>query len=527
MLASSGDNSQSLTAAEFLAGSNDTRSSQQYLQPNSNDPDNANSNTSKKKSMERISQLFQKKSKKKSISSSLTPSFSSVSLSSPPYDSSSNTTTVINPPQRSSSVRASVKPNLTSAAKDTTTTTIANDCYTDTQQLQQHDELSKQRPSYEGETKSSQDDKRNDEEEKGKWKEGCLASNLIKVFIASRDSSANTATTTTTMSSSLRNTAPLKTMLACQRQVLQDLTAEHEQYEQEIKSLEERVEQLNAKRHQRSQDLSQLKANYDLHVRSLRATGDDRDSVRTKIEQLKQGMQELAIALVERADHTVATRALATFWLNLNQAITDLGCPLSPQRLQMLTEKFMMDVLVQNLNLNVFPGLDIVDQYNQLQYWLEDNYTDQCANLPTRLRQEIALVIHKTEADKSSQVYKSRHTALQNNWKYLYSGLVKAYPFVYQHDKAEPDVRKHYGARVQMLVEQAISLGLAIKGQEEDITAAAVAEGEQSFDPETMIDEDGQTSGTVVFCICPPFVVGNLDSVRTLLKGRVLCTSKQ
>lgn len=170
MLASSGDNSQSLTAAEFLAGSNDTRSSQQYLQPNSNDSDNANSNTSKKKSMERISQLFQKKSKKKSISSSLTPSFSSVSLSSPPYDSSSNTTTVINPPQRSSSVRASVKPNLTSAAKDTTTTTIANDCYTDTQQLQQHDELSKQRPSFEGETKSSQDDKRNDEEEKGKWK---------------------------------------------------------------------------------------------------------------------------------------------------------------------------------------------------------------------------------------------------------------------------------------------------------------------------------------------------------------------
>lgn len=175
MLASSGDNSQSLTAAEFLAGSNDTRSSQQYLQPNSNDPDNANSNTSKKKSMERISQLFQKKSKKKSISSSLTPSFSSVSLSSPPYDSSSNTTTVINPPQRSSSVRASVKPNLTSAAKDTTPT-IAND----TQQLQQHDELSEQRPSFEGETKSSQDDKGNDEEEKGKWKEWCLTSNLIQ-----------------------------------------------------------------------------------------------------------------------------------------------------------------------------------------------------------------------------------------------------------------------------------------------------------------------------------------------------------
>ena len=170
MLAStSGDTSQTLTAAEFLAGSNDNRSSQQFLQPNSNDPDNANSNTSKKKSMERISQLFQKKSKKKSISSSLTPSFSSVSLSSPPYDSSSNTTTtIINPPQRSSSVRASVKPNMTSAvAKDTNT--IANQCYTDTQStLSKDNELSEQRPSCEGDTVSSQDDPRNDQEEKGK-----------------------------------------------------------------------------------------------------------------------------------------------------------------------------------------------------------------------------------------------------------------------------------------------------------------------------------------------------------------------
>ena len=67
----------------FGAGSNDK---QQYLQASDQDK---SSNAPKKKSMERISKLFQKKSKKQSMPpppTSLTPSFSSVSLSSSNYD---------------------------------------------------------------------------------------------------------------------------------------------------------------------------------------------------------------------------------------------------------------------------------------------------------------------------------------------------------------------------------------------------------------------------------------------------------
>lgn len=278
------------------------------------------------------------------------------------------------------------------------------------------------------------------------------------------------------------------------------------------------------KKDQREADLKQLQQNYDHHIRSLRATPDDLDSVAAKIRQLKKTISDLAHTLSQEADAAVATRALSTFWLNLNTAIEAMGCPLPRPRLQMLTEKFMMDVLVQNLNLNVFPGVDILDAYNQLQYWLEDQQLPSTI-VSVRLRQEFALLVARDEANKESDVCKSRHMALQNSWKYLYSGLVKAYPFVYQHDKAEPDVRKHYGARVQVLVEQAISLGLAIKGQEVDVTAAAVAEGQQAYDPDLMVDEDGQTSGIVQFCICPPFVVGNSpDPLKTLEKGRVLCT---
>ncbi|KAI9312504.1 hypothetical protein BX666DRAFT_1865921 [Dichotomocladium elegans] len=332
------------------------------------------------------------------------------------------------------------------------------------------------------------------------------------------------------MTADSNRVAQLKAVLAQQKRILEGLQSEQQQYEQSVQALTDQLESLRAKREQRQSSLQELQANYDKYLRSLRATGDDLESVRDKIEDLKRDMADLAAALVAKADVDVATEALSTFWLNLNGAIKAM-CPLSPQRLQMLTEKFMMDVLVQNLNLSVFPGLEIIEQYNQLQYWLDDhnnnndyyNADDALTQLPIRLRQEVALIVHKTETDKSSDVYRARHAALQNNWKYLYSGLVKAYPFVYQHDKAEPDVHKHYGARVQMLVEKTISLGLAIKGMEEDITAAAVMEGEQPFEPDTMIDEDGQEDGIVAFCICPPFVVGNIEPVRTLLKGRVLC----
>lgn len=302
---------------------------------------------------------------------------------------------------------------------------------------------------------------------------------------------------------------------------------ESEQYQKDNQVLTEKLEKQRTKKAQRDEDIQALQANYDKHLRSLRATEDDLESIGAKIKQLKQAITVLAEQLVgsEYGDPVVATRALSTFWLNLHEAIQRMGCPLSRSRLQMLTEKFMMDVLVQNLNLNVFPGLsdEVVDAYNKLQYWFEENQHPQA--MAIRLRQEIALLVARQEKDKQGDVYRLRHIALQNTWKYLYSGLVKAYPFVYQHDKAEPDVRKHYGAKVQLLVDQAISLGLAIKGQEVDITAAAVNEGEQPFDPELMVDEDGQESGIVEFCVAPPFVVRDANDIRTLEKGRVLCAS--
>lgn len=64
----------------------------------------------------------------------------------------------------------------------------------------------------------------------------------------------------------------------------------------------------------------------------------------------------------------------------------------------------------------------------------------------------------------------------------------------------------------------------AMKGQEVDILIPPVQEGMQQFDPQTMIDEDGAISGTIEFCISPPFLVLLDDGTcRVLEKGRMFC----
>ncbi|ORZ05478.1 hypothetical protein BCR42DRAFT_384628 [Absidia repens] len=313
--------------------------------------------------------------------------------------------------------------------------------------------------------------------------------------------------------------AQLKQQLYQQRHVLDHLEVERSQYRLDNQSLKDRIGQMKTKVQQRTEAQQQLENNYREHLQSMRATPDDLASISAKLKQLKKKIRELADELLEQADPVTATNALRTFWLNLHDCIEGMGNPLPLHRVRMLTEKFMMDVLVQNMNLNMFPGLAISDHYNDLSFWLE-KYDTTFAS--TRLRQEMALVMVKKNTS-GSDIHRKLHEAVQSNWKFLYGGLIKAYPFVYQYDKHEPDTQKHYGAKVQILVEHAMTLGFAMKGQEVDVAAAETRERAQLFDGSLMVDEDGQTSGVVDFCVCPPFVVYG-PTVYTLEKGRVLCS---
>lgn len=268
----------------------------------------------------------------------------------------------------------------------------------------------------------------------------------------------------------------------------------------------------------RLKDQKQLLDNYNEHIRSRRATGDDAKTIHKKLQDLKSMIKILAAELGNRCDPPTATKAISSFWVNLNEPILKLGVPLPVKRIVMLTEKFLMDVLVQNMNYNTFTGLKISQPYSQLQMWFERYEVSFC----TRLRQEIAKVVVSGNVP-NSDIQMEIQKLNKRMYTSLYTSLLKSYPFIEQHDINEKDTDKQYSVMLRTMVEHASNIGYAMRGQEVEIAAAAVGEGSELFDPKTMIDEDGQTSGVIQFCVCPPFIMYGAR-VDILEKARVLCS---
>ncbi|KAI8095240.1 hypothetical protein BDF21DRAFT_457543 [Thamnidium elegans] len=348
---------------------------------------------------------------------------------------------------------------------------------------------------------------------------------------------------TRTLSMSSNNSMTIQQLINQQRNVLKELDSQKQMYQTDVTKLSEHLAKTQSKIKQRTHDMDILKNNYKLHLRSVRSSDDDPKSIAVKLLELKKSIHVLACELLPHAEPQLTTEKLSTLWLNLGDSIDQLGRPLPPERIQMLTEKFMMDVLVQNLNINIFPGLACNPEFLELSNWF-DQY-DTSPFYSTRLRQELSMLVVNNKSNANSDIEQTWKKCVDRNWHHLYRGLQKAYPayllsssaikhsnsssssnYSSSHDKessAAVAAANEYGKKLRKLVEDTICLGSAIKGQEECITAVDVREGVQQFDSSLMEDEDGQTSGTIAFCISPPFVVKLSNRYEPLVKGRVLC----
>ena len=268
----------------------------------------------------------------------------------------------------------------------------------------------------------------------------------------------------------------------------------------------------------RQKDQKQLLDNYNDHIRARRATQDDPTTIHKKLQELKGMIKTISVSLAKQCECNTATKAVIGFWVNLHEAIQKMGDPLPVNRIQMLTEKFLMDVLVQNMNYNAFTGLKISQPYTQLQMWFDRYEPSFC----TRLRQEMAKVV-VTGNVPGSDIQQEIQKLNKRMYNSLYSSLLKAYPFIEQHDLQEKDPNNQYSVMLRTMVDHASGIGYAMRGQEVEIAAAAVGEGSEPFDPKTMIDEDGQTSGIIQLCVCPPIMAYHNNHVDILEKARVLC----
>ncbi|KAK4511185.1 uncharacterized protein ATC70_012399 [Mucor velutinosus] len=428
---------------------------------------------SKNKTVGRISRLFQKKPKKKS--SSLAPSISSVSLSEQQQQQGLSKQSTYQSSSSIASSQISVPPQQQYLdASD-------RNSYLDTRNIQ-----------------------------------------------INSDAASSNSKLTRNMSLRSNRSMNIQQMIQQQRQVLRDLDSQKQFYTKEVTTLTEQLSKMNEKIKQRSHDMDLLQKNYQTHLRSVRSSDDTSDTIATKLLQLRQQIHSLASELLPHAEPVVATEKLSTLWLNLGASIDQLGKPLPPERIQMLTEKFMMDVLVQNLNINVFPGLSCNNDFLVLHQWFDQN--DTSTFFSTRLRQELSMIVVQNNTDSGAgDIQQTWKKFVDRNWNHLYRGLQKAYPtyLVKKSDTTASEqamaVANEYGKKLRDLVEFTMNLGSAIKGQEVCITAVDVREGKQPFDGQLMYDEDGQTTGTIAFCISPPFVVKVANRYEPLLKGRVLC----
>jgi hypothetical protein len=323
--------------------------------------------------------------------------------------------------------------------------------------------------------------------------------------------------------SSHHSLSSIQQQIARQRQLLKELDSQKSQIQHTNAQLADQLEKTQEKIKQRTNDMAMLQTNYQQHLRSVRSSDDDPSTIATKLVDLRRQIHELASELLPHAEPITTTEKLSTLWLNLSPAIDHLGKPLPAPRIQLLTEKFMMDVLVQNLNINIFPGLSCNNEFLELQDWFDQH--DTSSFFSTRLRQELSKVVIQQQME--GEVAATWKKCVDCNWYHLYRGLQKAYPtYLAKKDGVsanEQAVAHGYSKKLRGLVEYTVGLGSVIKGQEVCITAVDVREGKQSFDVQLMDDEDGQASGVIAFCISPPFVVKIANRYEPLVKGRVLC----
>lgn len=287
------------------------------------------------------------------------------------------------------------------------------------------------------------------------------------------------------------------------------------------KALQLQLEETRRQIQTQEQEYAQIEQNFFQHTRAIRATDDDLSTIRDSFKLLKYSIARLVMTLNKKADRAKATAKFVAAWPHLkvleeNNNNGEGEKTIEPSHINLLAEKLVHEHLLQHVfRCPLYPGLEINSAYASVTEWLTKHGSD----FPIRLRQQLAAIIAKS--DKDSELQQAAQAEKQKVVELIYNDLADVYhPFIREND-ASVSEEKRYLAKVTDIVDKAMKLAIAIRGQEVDIDILDTKEGEQAFDEETMVDVKGRTSGTVRFCICPPFVGGDGEH-GFLEKGKVV-----
>lgn len=261
-----------------------------------------------------------------------------------------------------------------------------------------------------------------------------------------------------------------------------------------------------------------IEHNFFEHTRIIRATDDDLSTIRDSFKLLKYSIARLIMTLNKKADKARAAEKFVKTWPHLSILEPQNG-ELDPSFINLLSEKLVHEHLVKSIfDVPIYPGLGINEAYDKLHHWLQAHSSE----FSIRLRQQMAAVIAKS--NKESEIQVTAQNEKQRIATQIYNDLADIYyPFLKEND-AVVDEEKKYFTKICDIVEKALKLAIAIRGQDVDITTVTIEEGKQEFEEETMTEVKGRSSGIVRFSICPTFIGGDPEH-GFLEKGKVVVSN--
>ncbi|KAI8370041.1 hypothetical protein EDC96DRAFT_459834 [Choanephora cucurbitarum] len=267
---------------------------------------------------------------------------------------------------------------------------------------------------------------------------------------------------------------------------------------------------------ERESEYSAIEHSFFEHTRAIRATDDDLSTIRDSFKLLKYSIARLVMALNKKADKAKATKKFCETWPNL-PILDPVTNELEPSFINVLAEKLIHEHLVKHVfDTPIYPGLKVNDAYFALFNWLQQHQSQ----FSVRLRQQMAAVVAKSRPE--SEIQQAAAKEKQQIAQRIYDDITEIYhPFIKEHD-ASADEEKRYYTKICDIVDKALKLTIAIRGQEVEIKTVPIEENnKQQFEDETMTEVKGRTQGLVRFCICPAFMGGDREH-GFLEKGKVV-----
>ncbi|KAI8975315.1 hypothetical protein BDF20DRAFT_877948 [Mycotypha africana] len=307
-------------------------------------------------------------------------------------------------------------------------------------------------------------------------------------------------------------------------------------------------------------DLPILSTASSVNTATLPTTTTDNNTENTTTTNDKDqhpNNNETNISTTTTTTTTTTNTATAT-----TTAIVETEKWVDPSLTNLLAEKLVHEHLVKYIfSAPIYPGLKVNDAYFALHSWLQQHNSQ----FSVRLRQQMAAVVAKstrannnhnasstttatvtatpaTATNSTATTADSNNTNNSNNMseiqqvankekqkiaQKIYDDLADIYhPFIRENDAQVDDENKRYYSKICDIVDKAMKLTLAIRGQEVEIKIIPIEEGsKQPFEEDTMTEVKGRTQGLVRFCICPTFMGGDREH-GFLEKGKVVVSGQ-